>query len=203
MPVVRSSSPVTRARRARTPDPSADAPVVLPDVLQFMRLLWALDHDLQRTSKRMLRTLGVTGPQRLAIRLLGECPGISPGALAALLHVHPSTLTGILARLLDERLIVRTVDAGDARRSVLRLSAQGRRVDAVREGTVEAAVGGVLRRSSASDRRCVARVLRQLSTALAAYGEAGASDGRPAPARAPGPGGRASRPPRPARATGK
>lgn len=157
---------------------------MLPDVLQFMRLLWALDHDLQRTSKRMLRGLGVTGPQRLALRLIGQFPGISAGELAELLHIHPSTLTGVLARLLDQRLIVRNADAQDARRSVLRLSRSGMRLDAVRNGTVEAGVTEVLSRTSAADRRCVARVLRQLSEALAVdAGAPSAADEEPGPAR--------------------
>jgi DNA-binding MarR family transcriptional regulator len=139
---------------------------VLPEVLQFMRLLWALDHDLQRTSKRMLRAFGVTGPQRLALRLIGQFAGISPGELAELLHVHPSTLTGVLARLLDQGLIIRDTSPQDARRSVLRLSRSGMRLDAVREGTVEAAVTGVLSRTPADHRQCVTRILRQLSAAL-------------------------------------
>jgi DNA-binding MarR family transcriptional regulator len=132
-----------------------------------MRLLWALDHDLQRTSKRMLRAFGVTGPQRLALRLIGQFAGISPGELAELLHVHPSTLTGVLARLLDQGLIIRDTSPQDARRSVLRLSRSGLRLDAVREGTVEAAVTRVLSRTPAADRQCVTRTLRQLSAALA------------------------------------
>ena len=64
-----------------------------------MRLLWAVDHGLQRRSKRMAATLGVTGPQRLVIRIVGRFPGISAGRLASILHLHPSTLTGILRRL--------------------------------------------------------------------------------------------------------
>ena len=125
---------VTRGRRASVapgPVPAADPAVrpapVLPNVLQFMQLLWAVDHGLQRTSKGMLRRLGVTGPQPLALRLIGQFPSISAGDLAALLHVHPSTLTGILARLLEQRLILRAVDTRDARRSVLRLSRRGMR----------------------------------------------------------------------------
>jgi MarR family transcriptional regulator, organic hydroperoxide resistance regulator len=161
----------TRNRRPRSPEtPPGEGGLVLPDVLQFMRLLWALDHDLQRTSKRMLRALGVTGPQRLALRLIGEFPGISPGELASLLHVHPSTLTGILARLVERRLIVRDTHADDARRAVLRLSRRGATVDAIRTGTVEDAVDAVLRRTSRADQRCVGRVLRQLAEALTSNG---------------------------------
>jgi MarR family transcriptional regulator, organic hydroperoxide resistance regulator len=160
--------PHSTARNRAVDRPPFDAgALVLPDVLQFMQLLWALDHHLQRTSKRMLRGLGVTEPQRLALRLIGEFPRISPGELAMLMHVHPSTLTGILARLLDRELIVRDTHADDARRSVLRLSRRGERLGTVRAGTVENAVETGLRRMSRADLRCVARVLGQLTRALA------------------------------------
>jgi hypothetical protein len=36
----------------------------LGETLEFMRLLWAIDHGLQRRSKQLASTLGVTGPQR-------------------------------------------------------------------------------------------------------------------------------------------
>jgi hypothetical protein len=46
-------------------------------VLQFMRLLCALVHQLQRRSKRMSIELGITGPQRLVA--LSACfPGRRP-----------------------------------------------------------------------------------------------------------------------------
>jgi DNA-binding MarR family transcriptional regulator len=173
-----SAARVTRGRRASVapgpvpaPDPAARPAPVLPNVLQFMQLLWAVDHGLQRASKGMLRRLGVTGPQRLALRLIGQFPSISAGDLAALLHVHPSTLTGILARLLEQQLILRAVDTRDARRSVLRLSRRGMRVDAV---------SAVLRRASVADQRCVTAVLRQLAEALTSSSDrAPGQDGRP------------------------
>jgi DNA-binding MarR family transcriptional regulator len=71
----------------------------LGPVLEFIRLLWATDHGLQSASKAMAARLGVTGSQRLAVRVLSRCPGLSAGELARILHVHPSTLTGVLQRL--------------------------------------------------------------------------------------------------------
>lgn len=143
-------------------DPSA-----LPEVLQFMRLLWALVHSLDRASKRMSQQLGVTGPQRLVLRVVGLFPGISAGRLAHILHVHPSTLTGILQRLVDQRLLARTADAADRRRAQLRLTARGARINQVTTGTVEAAVGRALRESSPRDRAAVQRVLNVLADHLA------------------------------------
>ena len=79
-------------------------------VLEFLRLFWAIDHQLQRASKRMMRDLGVTGPQRLAIRMLARMPGASPQAVAAALHLHKSTVTGILQRLERQGVLSRIVD---------------------------------------------------------------------------------------------
>ena len=101
-----------------------------------------------------------TGSENYSLRLIGEFPGISPGELAMLMHVHPSTLTGILARLLDRALIVRDTHAHDARRSVLRLSRRGAHVDTIRSGTVENAVETGLRRMSRPDVLADARVQR-------------------------------------------
>lgn len=113
-------------------------------VLDFMRMLWALDHGLQSTSKRMEATLGVTGPQRLVIRIVGQLPGISAGQVATILHLHPSTLTGILKRLQRNGVLLRKTDPSDARRAQLYLTPRGEHLNRSRAGTVEAAVNRVL-----------------------------------------------------------
>jgi MarR family transcriptional regulator, organic hydroperoxide resistance regulator len=112
----------------------------LGSVLDFLRLVWGVDHGLQKMSKRMQRTMGVTGPQRLVLRLIARFPGLTVGRLAELLQVHPSTVTGILKRLEQRGLIGRRADTRDRRRAYLGLTASGRRLDAQLEGTVEAAV---------------------------------------------------------------
>jgi DNA-binding MarR family transcriptional regulator len=118
----------------------------LGPVLDFLRLLWAVDHALQSGSKRMEISLGVTGPQRLVLRIVGRFPGISAGEVAQILHVHPSTLTGVLRRLQARALLQRRVDPNDARRALFTLSAKGRKLDSLQTGTVEAAVRRALSR---------------------------------------------------------
>ena len=58
-------------------------------VLEFIRRMWAVDHELQRVSKRMVRRIGLTAPQRLAVRFIGRHDGLTLGSLSALLHLHP------------------------------------------------------------------------------------------------------------------
>jgi DNA-binding MarR family transcriptional regulator len=138
----------------------------LPDVLQFMQLLWAVVHGLERISKRMTGDIGVTGPQRLVLRVVGLFPGMSAGDLATVLHVHPSTLTGVLQRLIAQRLLARAHDPSDRRRAVLRLTKRGARVNAAGEGTVEAAIAKALDGTSDRDRAATKRVLERLAAHL-------------------------------------
>lgn len=105
-----------------------------------MQRLWDLVHALAVRSKRMGRTLGVTGPQRLVIRVVGQSPDVTAREIADILGLHPSTLTGVLARLENQRMIQRKVDRVDRRRVRFRLTPAGRRIDRERKGTVEAAV---------------------------------------------------------------
>lgn len=129
----------------------SDAPTENPEAglgrtLRFMQQLWALAHALDARSKRMQRERGITGLQRLVVRMVGRDPGIGAGELASVLHVHPSTLTGVLARLEERGFIERTVDVIDARRIRLGLTARGREVDQDHTGTVEAALRRALDR---------------------------------------------------------
>jgi len=144
-----------------------DPPVPrLGEVLDFMRLIWALDHALQKTSKRMKSAIGVTGPQRLVVRIVARFPGIPAGQIAQLLHVHPSTLTGILKRLERQGLIRRRPDPKDRRRAFLGITAKGRRIDAAGAGTVEAAVERVISGTPRAKLDGAREILMDLATAL-------------------------------------
>jgi DNA-binding MarR family transcriptional regulator len=134
----------------------------LGEVLEFMQLLWAVVHEMQSISKRMHAQLGVTGPQRLVIRILGRLPGLTAGQLAAVLHLHPSTLTGVLARLEEKQILERRPDPVDGRRAILFLTAAGRRFDALRAGTVEHGVQRALARLGHSHTATTRRTLRIL-----------------------------------------
>lgn len=145
--------------------PQPNTPI-LGGVLEFMRLLWGLDHKLQSASKSMLAQHGVTGPQRLALRIIGRFPGVTAGRLADLLHLHPSTVTGILDRLDREKLIRRWSDPRDGRRMLAGLTEPGRQVNGVQEGTIENAVERALSRLSEEQLSAAKTVFEVLSEEL-------------------------------------
>lgn len=145
-------------------------PPPLGVALEFLRQLWSVDQGLAKFSKRMERTIGVTGPQRLALRIVGRRPEITPAELAELLHVDRGAATGLLARLSRKGLVSRTQDAIDRRRWHLALTAAGRRVDRVDRGTIESQVRQVLEESTPEEVAAAARVMSRLAGALGGGG---------------------------------
>ena len=147
-------------------------------VLRFMRLIWAVDHELERCSKRMEITHGLTVGQRMTLLLIARYPHASAAELASLMHVHPGTMSGMLKRLEAAGFIARSSHAGDARRHVLALTATGTAANRQRKGTFESAARGVLRTHPASEIRAVERVLAALAAGLGGVEPAVTGPGR-------------------------
>lgn len=147
--------------------------------LAFLALLWRANHAMHRVSSRMVETLGLTGPQRLALRLIGKRPGLTAGDLALGLHLDRGTVSAMLGRLEARQLIERRVDAADRRRVIVTLTPVGRRYDRPDDRTVEGVVGAVLATASAAEIRAAEGMLRRVASAC----ERVADEPRPPPRR--------------------
>lgn len=138
----------------------------LGDAIDFLRLVWAVDHALQRRSKSMEATLGITGPQRLVIRIIGRFPSIHARQLADILHLHPSSLTAILKRLEHRDLVRRWPDKRDRRRWLLGLTRQGQALNRETPRTIEAAAQRMFKMTTRADldvtRAVLGRFVREL-----------------------------------------
>ena len=158
----------TRGKRRPLPTSTRQAGQSLGPALDFLRALWAVDHGLARLSSQMERTIGVTGPQRLVLRLVNQLPGIGPADLAAVLQVHRSVATGLIRRIEAKGLVRREPDPQDARRWRLSLTEAGVRVNATDKGTIEARVRQVVAGASGAEAAVAVRLLERLAGALAA-----------------------------------
>jgi len=146
--------------------PRGQVPASRAGVLEFMQQLWSLDHAMMTRSKWMGRELGVTGPQRLVLRLVGKAPHITAGDLAETLRFDPSTLTGILTRLEAAGMLERIEDPADRRRVRVQLTPRGKQVDRFAKGTIEQAVSRALERSGPEDIAATQRLLQALVAEL-------------------------------------
>lgn len=134
--------------------------------IEFLQVLWALDHALQERSKAMASRIGVTSPQRLALRIIHTQPGISSGEVAEKLFLDPSTLTGVLQRLETRGLLTRKKDQDDARRTLLGLTAAGERLLGQDDYTVEAVVRVAIASEKGKAVRKAMAVLEHLTARL-------------------------------------
>jgi DNA-binding MarR family transcriptional regulator len=128
-------------------------------------------------------TLGITGPQRLVLKIVSQSPGISAGELAHVVRLHPSTITGILQRLVAKGLLVRDADAADTRRVRLRVRDHARSLTRRSPGTVEAAVQEVLERAPVAHVTHARAVLTAIADALERRGAPEPSERSPRRAR--------------------
>ena len=131
-----------------------------------MRLIWAVDHELERLSKQMERQVGLTIPQRMCLLLIARQPGINPSELAAVMHLHRGTLTGILRRLQRAGLVTRHRDDRDGRRASLRVTTRGAALTRRRTGTFEGAVRRLWSSLAPGERAAAERVLEALRQEL-------------------------------------
>lgn len=138
----------------------------LGPVLDFLQLVWAVEHGFESRSKRMESALGVTVSQRMVVRLLGRKAKTSAGTLARMLRQHPSTLSGILQRLMARGLIVREDDPDDRRRALFSLTRSGKELDKDKTASFESAVRRVLRKIPESRLSLAAEALMVLAEEL-------------------------------------
>jgi DNA-binding MarR family transcriptional regulator len=139
---------------------------VFGESLEIMRALWAMDHAMHRRSKHMRRSLGVTGEQRLALKLALTAPGLSAGDLSSLLHVHPSTLTGMMKRMTSRGLLKTTADSADRRRLQLEVTPKGARVLRELGPTIEGGVEQAIRESRPEQLTAAKAFLKRLVSKL-------------------------------------
>src|SRR5947207_8273125 len=144
----------------------SDIQLRLDPVLDFLRLLWSIEHGLQRVSKRMEAELGITGPQRLVLRVVGRFPGLSAGELAHIVRLHPSTITGILQRLVARGFLERRPDPSDSLRAQLRLKPRAAVYTRSSRGIVEQVVTDALKNVGASNVRAARKVLAEVAERL-------------------------------------
>lgn len=98
---------------------------IFDDVLRALRRI-SRATDLH--SRHLISCYGVSGPQVMVLRVLGERAEISVKELTSAVHLSQATVTGILDRLEKGGYVSRSRHGADKRRVQLTLTAGGRDV---------------------------------------------------------------------------
>ncbi len=107
----------------------------------------------------------LTMPQLRVMLILSPLGVITPGALAEIMHVTPSTITGLTDRLAKQGLIVRREDPSDRRSVRLSLSEEGRRAIGELETAGRAYLMEILEKLPADHLEHLAQLLEELLAA--------------------------------------
>jgi MarR family transcriptional regulator, 2-MHQ and catechol-resistance regulon repressor len=99
-----------------------------PAYLPTLRELVRCNQAFERYSAAHVRQLGLTAAQFDVIATLGNTDGMTCGELGEKTLITKGTLTGVLDRLSERKLIGRCGDANDARRTRIALTVQGEEV---------------------------------------------------------------------------
>lgn len=106
------------------------SPPLVPLDEQLCFSLYGASMAVGRAYKPLLDALGITYPQYLVLASLWEEDGRSIGAIADRLSLEPSTVTPLVKRLAAAGLVLRTRNQRDERQVLVRLTDEGRSMQA-------------------------------------------------------------------------
>jgi DNA-binding MarR family transcriptional regulator len=108
-------------------DDSPHAPEDEPTLDRFLCFaLYSANHAMHGVYKALLKDVGLTYPQFLAMSVLWETNNIPVGAITSKLQLDTNTLTPLLKRLEAMGLVTRTRNIKDERQVILKLTRKGR-----------------------------------------------------------------------------
>jgi len=140
--------------------------------LPLLRELSGTYQAFEMYSSAHVRSLSLTPAQFDILATLGDTPGMSPKELGEKTLITKGTLTGVVDRLVDKKLVRRAASPSDGRCQVIQLTAQGQRLFArvfpAHIAHLERAFAGF----SPGDLAGMAESLRLLKTAFAAAKDA-------------------------------
>lgn len=124
-----------------------------------MDALRRLVRTLGTSARSTPGTRGISGAQLFLLRAIESAPGISLSELATRAMARQSTISEVVARLVERRLVVRAKADDDARRVALSLTPRGRAIVQRAPQTAQERLVAGLESLSASEQRRLAASL--------------------------------------------
>ena len=122
--------------------------------------------SLRESSRWAEKHVGMSGAQLFVLQKLEEAPAQSLNALAARTHTHQSSVSTIVARLVERGLVTRTRSSQDGRTIELDLSGRGRRLAARAPDAAQERLIRAVRQLPSARRRALASTLSALGQAM-------------------------------------
>lgn len=133
------------------------------DIVESVRGIHRILQIVDLFSRKMIRELGVSGPLLWALRTIRDAECTTVSELTQRLHLHPSTVNGIVDRLEERGLASCPEGCPDAGTTELRLTAAGRSLISQAPEPPRSRIARGIEALSPEDRTCVHRAIGILS----------------------------------------
>lgn len=137
-----------------------------PTAESTLHELRRLVHGIRTASYAAEQSWGITGAQLFVLRELSQEPGASIRRLSERTMTDASSVSVIVARLVDAGLVARALDLADRRKSVLTLTPRGTELLAGAPEPYQTRLIGVLRDLPDADLSVLQRCLARISDSL-------------------------------------
>jgi MarR family transcriptional regulator, lower aerobic nicotinate degradation pathway regulator len=117
---------------------------------------------LRVSSRQAEKTAGLSGAQLFVLAQLATAETLSLNELAGRTHTHQSSVSVVVAKLVEEKLIDRSRSKSDARQLVLSLTAKGRKRLEQAPKTAQDMLFEGLQKMAPRERKMLAQTLRKL-----------------------------------------
>jgi DNA-binding MarR family transcriptional regulator len=151
-----TSSPLDRAAAGRTQPAEPEGVRVVLDALR------RIVRDLRLSSRNAERTEGISSAQLFVLQALAQGKATSVNDLAARTFTDQSSVSVVVRRLADRKLVARKASRDDARRVELSLTSAGQKLLGRCPEPTQARLVASLRRMDASDLASLTRGLSAL-----------------------------------------
>lgn len=94
--------------------------------LKILQSIRRIIRSVDLHSKRLVTQYNITAPQLVTLYTIEEEGSISLAALSKLVHLSPSTLVGIIDRLVQKEWVERERDGNDRRKVFISLTKKGK-----------------------------------------------------------------------------
>jgi DNA-binding MarR family transcriptional regulator len=161
-------SPASSPRRAppATPAATAAADQLSPEVAPVFASLRRLVHALHTASRDTEQRLGLTGAQLFVLTQLKVTPSLSINDLAERTMTHQSTVSVVVRRLVQRKLVRKVRAADDARRVELTLTPSGMALMRKAPEAMQTRLARAIDALDGAQRRAMASGLARLVTSL-------------------------------------
>lgn len=129
------------------------------DVLDALR---RIVQALRESSRRAEQELGISGAQLFVLEKLADAPSQSLNDLAARTYTHQSSVSTVVARLVEQGFVSRQRSSGDSRKLELVLTGRGRRLAERTTGAAQERLIASIQQISAESRAQLSALLQRI-----------------------------------------